>query len=179
MAPIPGDSSKHQFGTSMPQGAIHPIIRSPRRRGRACAGRSRPSAFAVLRLIVSWYLVAACTGRSAGFSPLRAIDVAGRAPKHLDVRSGQHAKAACWLSRTQAMLDRDRAPRRGLNAWRPTICSRSIGLSRGLDCQGLSTNSSDAPTSLTLWLWRDAGRYASLAHLYCTFGMAFLRGRYR
>ena len=32
---------------------------------------SRPSAFAVLRLITSSYLVGACTGRSAGFSPLR------------------------------------------------------------------------------------------------------------
>ena len=32
---------------------------------------SSPSAFAVLRLIVSSYLVGACTGRSAGFSPLR------------------------------------------------------------------------------------------------------------
>jgi transposase len=30
-----------------------------------------PSAFAVLRLITNSYLVGACTGRSAGFSPLR------------------------------------------------------------------------------------------------------------
>ena len=35
------------------------------------AGTSRPSAFAVLRLITSSYLVGACTGRSAGFLPLR------------------------------------------------------------------------------------------------------------
>src|SRR5215467_9109097 len=35
------------------------------------AGTSRPSALAVLRLITSWYLVGACTGRSDGFSPLR------------------------------------------------------------------------------------------------------------
>jgi hypothetical protein len=34
-------------------------------------GISRPSAFAVLRLMVSSYFVGACTGRSAGFSPLR------------------------------------------------------------------------------------------------------------
>src|SRR5215204_3187383 len=34
-------------------------------------GISRPSAFAVLRLITNSYLVGACTGRSAGFSPLR------------------------------------------------------------------------------------------------------------
>src|ERR1700726_4856059 len=31
----------------------------------------RPSAFAVLRFIASSYLVGACTGWSAGFSPLR------------------------------------------------------------------------------------------------------------
>src|SRR5437762_13398975 len=33
-------------------------------------GTVRPSALAVLRLISSSYLVGACTGRSAGFSPL-------------------------------------------------------------------------------------------------------------
>ena len=36
-----------------------------------CTGTSRPSAFAVLRLMTSSYFVGACTGRSAGFSPLR------------------------------------------------------------------------------------------------------------
>ena len=34
-------------------------------------GTMRPSAFAVLRLIKSWNLVGVCTGRSAGFAPLR------------------------------------------------------------------------------------------------------------
>ena len=34
-------------------------------------GTSIPSAMAVLRLMTSSYLVGACTGRSAGFSPLR------------------------------------------------------------------------------------------------------------
>jgi len=34
-------------------------------------GISSPSAFAVLRLITSSYFVGACTGKSAGFSPLR------------------------------------------------------------------------------------------------------------
>src|SRR5262249_30290933 len=34
-------------------------------------GASRPSVFAVLRLMTSSYFVGACTGRSAGFSPLR------------------------------------------------------------------------------------------------------------
>src|SRR3989442_1277355 len=40
-------------------------------RARSVGGTSRPSALAVLRLITSSYLVGACTGRSAGFSPLR------------------------------------------------------------------------------------------------------------
>src|SRR5215470_18092880 len=35
------------------------------------AGTSSPSAFAVLRLITSSYLTGSCTGRPAGFSPLR------------------------------------------------------------------------------------------------------------
>jgi hypothetical protein len=41
------------------------------RRPAVVGGTSRPSAWAVLRLITSSYLVGACTGRSAGFSPLR------------------------------------------------------------------------------------------------------------
>src|SRR5262249_45990750 len=40
-------------------------------RASTVVGISRPSAFAVLRLITNSYLVGACTGRSAGFSPLR------------------------------------------------------------------------------------------------------------
>ena len=40
-------------------------------RASSVGGMSRPSALAVLRLITSSYLVGACTGRSAGFSPLR------------------------------------------------------------------------------------------------------------
>src|SRR5262245_10176900 len=40
-------------------------------RASSVGGRVRPSALAVLRLITSSYLVGACTGRSAGFSPLR------------------------------------------------------------------------------------------------------------
>jgi hypothetical protein len=38
---------------------------------RRVGGTSRPSALAALRLMTSSYLVGACTGRSAGFSPLR------------------------------------------------------------------------------------------------------------
>src|SRR5262249_61791330 len=47
-------------------------------------GDSSPSAFAVFRLTTSSYLVGACTGRSAGFVPLR-------------MRS---TKLAAWTSRT-------------------------------------------------------------------------------
>src|SRR5262249_23652093 len=37
----------------------------------SCNGTSMPSALAVLRLITNSYFVGACTGSSAGFSPLR------------------------------------------------------------------------------------------------------------
>ena len=40
-------------------------------RSSSVVGTLRPSALAVLRLITSTYLFGACTGRSAGFSPLR------------------------------------------------------------------------------------------------------------
>src|SRR5262245_48760622 len=49
--------------------ADHSITSSAR--ASSVGGRVRPSALAVLRLITSSYLVGACTGRSAGFSPLR------------------------------------------------------------------------------------------------------------
>src|SRR5262245_45259221 len=49
--------------------ASHSITSSAR--ASSDGGTSRPRAFAVLRLITSSYLVGACTGRSAGFSPLR------------------------------------------------------------------------------------------------------------
>jgi hypothetical protein len=40
-------------------------------RASSVGGTVRPSALAVLRLIISSYLVGSCTGRSRGFSPLR------------------------------------------------------------------------------------------------------------
>src|SRR5262249_50402977 len=40
-------------------------------RASSVAGTSMPSVFAVLRLMTISYFVGACTGRSAGFSPLR------------------------------------------------------------------------------------------------------------
>src|SRR5262249_36931814 len=48
---------------------LHSITSSARASSEG--GTSRRSVFAVLRLITSLYLVGACTGRSAGFSPLR------------------------------------------------------------------------------------------------------------
>jgi hypothetical protein len=49
--------------------ADHSITSSAR--ASSVGGTLRPSALAVLRLRTSPYLVGACTGRSAGFSPLR------------------------------------------------------------------------------------------------------------
>src|SRR5262249_53099417 len=49
--------------------AAHSITSSAR--ASNVGGISRPSALAAFRLITSSYLVGACTGRSAGFSPLR------------------------------------------------------------------------------------------------------------
>src|SRR6516165_10375631 len=52
------------------EGASSHSMTSSARASRV-AGTVRPSAFAVLRLITSSYLVGAWTGRSLGFSPLR------------------------------------------------------------------------------------------------------------
>jgi hypothetical protein len=49
--------------------ASHSITSSAR--ASTVVGISRPSALAVFRLMTSSYLVGACTGRSAAFSPLR------------------------------------------------------------------------------------------------------------
>src|SRR5258708_29942296 len=48
---------------------LHSITSSAR--ASSAVGPSRPRLFAVLRLIASSYFVGACTGKSAGFSPLR------------------------------------------------------------------------------------------------------------
>src|SRR5258708_3912498 len=47
----------------------HSITSSARNSGEV--GTTRPSALAVLRLMISSIFVTCCTGRSAGFSPLR------------------------------------------------------------------------------------------------------------
>ena len=48
---------------------LHSITSSAR--ASSVGGISMPSAFAALRLMTSSYFVGACTGRSAGFAPLR------------------------------------------------------------------------------------------------------------
>jgi hypothetical protein len=54
-----------------PQTRGRPYSITSSARASSVGGTSRPRALAVLRLITSSYLVGACTGRSAGFSPLR------------------------------------------------------------------------------------------------------------
>src|SRR5262245_6064209 len=57
---------------------------------------SRPSALAVLRLMTSSYLLGACTGKSAGFSPfrMRSIDIAGRSSELVDEIRSMRDQAA-------------------------------------------------------------------------------------
>jgi hypothetical protein len=77
-APIAAASARHcerrgPSGLKARQGLVSLraySITSSARASRA-GGMSRPSVLAVLRLMTNSYLVGACTGRSAGFSPLR------------------------------------------------------------------------------------------------------------
>jgi hypothetical protein len=57
------------FRFKSPPSLVYSITSSARE--SSVGDTSRPSAFAVLRLITSSYLVGFCTGKSAGFSPLR------------------------------------------------------------------------------------------------------------
>ena len=59
IADIPRRSEKHRYSITSSA------------RASSDGGISRPSAFAVFRLITSSYLVGFCTGRSAGFAPLK------------------------------------------------------------------------------------------------------------
>src|SRR5262249_978470 len=65
--------------------ALHSITSSAR--ASSVGGTSMPIALAALRLMTSSYLVGACTGRSAGFSPLR-------------IRSTYWAAERNWLARS-------------------------------------------------------------------------------
>ena len=95
--------------------AVHSITSSAR--ARSVGGTSRPSALAVLRLITSSYFVGACTGKSAGFSPLRIEAFPwALAPAYL-VRgndralclqvSGEGHFTDYWIEAINALLDSD------------------------------------------------------------------------
>src|SRR5262245_3713884 len=64
------------------------------------AGMVRPSALAVLRLIASWYLVGVCTGRSAGFSPLRMRSTYSAARRYWSIRSGPYETRPPLVTKT-------------------------------------------------------------------------------
>src|SRR5262249_4861907 len=64
-----GQNHRRTAGQRKEGAAFHSITSSARASGGG--GTSRPRSVAVLRLMTSSYLVGACTGRSAGFSPLR------------------------------------------------------------------------------------------------------------
>src|SRR6476661_7272478 len=70
-APCPLIGS-HQRALAADAARGHPPHHSITSSARASSvgGISKPSALAVLRLMTSSYLVGACTGKSAGFSPL-------------------------------------------------------------------------------------------------------------
>ena len=59
----------HEETHALQQSTPYSITSSARR--RIDCGTVSPSVFAVLRLMVSSYLVGPCTGRLAAFSPLR------------------------------------------------------------------------------------------------------------
>src|SRR5262245_13389715 len=63
-------------------------------------GIVRPSALAVLRLIASWYLVGVCTGRSAGFSPLRMRSTYSAARPYWSTRSGPYETKPPLVTKT-------------------------------------------------------------------------------
>ena len=66
----PGDRAGGEAGAALGAGVEHHSITSSARPSSE-GGTVRPSALAVLRLMISSTFVACWTGRSAGFSPLR------------------------------------------------------------------------------------------------------------
>src|SRR6516162_7883481 len=65
---------------------FHSITSSAR--ASSVGGKSRPSALAVFKLTTSSYFVGACTGRSAGFSPLRMRSTEPAARRKGSIESG-------------------------------------------------------------------------------------------
>ena len=81
MSALPQKADMDQHGRDVRFGpkadiASYSIVSSARERSEG--GTVRPSALAVLRLITNSYLVALCTGRSAGRSPLRTRSISQR-----------------------------------------------------------------------------------------------------
>src|SRR5262249_52375317 len=69
-------------------------------------GTVRPNAFPVFRLIASSYLVGACTGRSAGFSPLRMRSTELAARRYWSTRSGSIRDQAAFSDEAPIQIDR-------------------------------------------------------------------------
>src|SRR3954469_2405005 len=82
-----------------PSGRSHSITSSAS--ASSCVGICSPSPLAVFRLITSSYLVGACTGRSAGFSPLRMRSTFYEPNRKL----GPIVEAACWAHGRRKFFD--------------------------------------------------------------------------
>jgi len=72
LSPISDIGQRRRHGSSVPQAVIAPLhsITSSARPSRV-SGKVRPNVLAVVMLIISSTFTVCCTGRSAGFSPLR------------------------------------------------------------------------------------------------------------
>src|SRR5262249_36340719 len=66
---LPGSDLHRLIAPALPGAFLHSITSSAR--ASRMEGTVSPSAFAVLRLMIRWYLAGRITGRSAGFSPFR------------------------------------------------------------------------------------------------------------
>src|SRR5262250_3963505 len=98
-----------QFGTQMPQGG-HPPHHSITSSARASSvgGTSKPKALAVFRLTTNSNLVPCCTGRSAGFAPLRILStkLAERYHMSLMLAEYENRQPASAISRTPQISGR-------------------------------------------------------------------------
>src|SRR5262249_7063511 len=81
-----GERWQRKIAVNGSKNALYSINSSAR--ASTVAGTSRTSALAVFRLTASSNLVAACTGRSAGFSPLRMRSTYDAARRHRSLPSG-------------------------------------------------------------------------------------------
>ena len=79
VASVPGHEQVQQ---DAPEKARPTYSMTSSARASSCDGTSRPSALAVFMLITNSYLVGACTGSSAGFSPFRMRSTYPAAPRY-------------------------------------------------------------------------------------------------